>query len=291
MIVWMDGRTVDRNDAKISVFDHGLLYGDGVFEGIRIYSGRIFQCKAHMDRLFRSAEGIRLGCAFDEQQLTDAMNVCIKANGIYDGYIRLIVTRGPGTLGLNPFNCEQSTTIIIADAISLYSREMYERGLPLIITKTRRCPPASLDPRIKSLNYLNNTLAKIECIDAGVPEGIMLNEKGNVAEGTGDNIFIVKDGAIITPPPEAGILLGITRGVVIHLAKQMDLEAIERNITPADLYAADECFLTGTAAEVIAATHVDGNAIGNGTVGPITQMLLDRFHEFARTDEELPYEG
>ena len=285
MKVWLDGKLVDKDDAKISVFDHGTLYGDGVFEGIRIYGGRIFLCEAHVDRLYRSAKLIRLAIPYTKQELTEAMQEAVEANACVDGYIRLVVTRGEGTLGLSPFKCPQPSVFIIADSIELYPQEMYDQGMAVIIAKTIRTSATMIDPSIKSLNYLNNILAKIEAIDAGVAEAIMLNETGHVAECTGDNLFIVKDGAVISPPPEAGLLIGITRRGVMDLATKLGLEVIERNIAPADLYEADECFLTGTAAEVISVTRIDETPIGDGTPGPVTQRLLSAFREFIASGE------
>ena len=285
MKVWLDGKLVDKDDAKISVFDHGTLYGDGVFEGIRIYGGRIFLCEAHVDRLYRSAKLIRLAIPYTKQELTEAMQEAVEANACVDGYIRLVVTRGEGTLGLSPFKCPQPSVFIIADSIELYPQEMYDQGMAVIIAKTLRTSASMIDPSIKSLNYLNNILAKIEAIDAGVAEAIMLNEAGHVAECTGDNLFIVKDGAVISPPPEAGLLIGITRRGVMDLATKLGIDVIERNVAPADLYEADECFLTGTAAEVISVTRIDEKPIGGGTPGPITQRLRGAFREFIASGE------
>lgn len=284
MKVWLDGGLVDQDDARLSVFDHGTLYGDGVFEGIRIYSGRIFQCQTHIDRLFESARKIRLPIEQTKREIIDAMHETIAANGIFDGYIRLVVTRGAGTLGLDPFKCPTPSTFIIADSIAMYPQEMYDNGMAVIIAKTVRVSANMLDPCIKSLNYLNNICAKIEALDAGVAEAIMLNVKGNVAECTGENIFIVKDAQIITPGTDAGILVGVTRGVVMSLAEELGLTVIERAITPADLRDADECFLTGTAAEVIAVTKIDETIIGDGKVGEITTKLLTVFREFTTSD-------
>ena len=291
MKVWVDGQLVDKADAKLSVFDHGMLYGDGVFEGLRSYGGKVFQFKAHMDRLFASAERIRLTVPFTAQQLVDATCATMAANGIADGYIRMVVTRGEGTLGLGPDKCSKGSAFIIADQIALYPDELYESGMPVIIAKTVRTSARMVDPRVKSLNYLNNILAKIECLDAGVSEAIMLSEDGDVAEGTGDNVFIVEDGEVITPPAEAGLLLGITRAVVLHLCKKLRIPASQRRVTPDDLLAADECFLTGTAAEVISVTSVDGAPIGDGKAGPITRRLLSAFREFIRSGEENAYEA
>lgn len=291
MKVWLNGQLVDKQGAVISVFDHGLLYGDGVFEGIRVYGGRIFQCKAHLDRLFASAESLGLAMPYTAEQLHEAMRQAIAANAITDGYIRLVVTRGPGTLGLDPRRCHTPTVFIIADAVALYPKEFYDHGMPVIIAKTRRRADSVLPPRIKSLNYLNNIVAQRETHDAGVPEALMLNADGEVAEGTGDNIFIVRDGALLTPPPEAGILLGITRSVVMHLARREGIDVREQRILPEGLYETQECFLTGTAAEVVAVTSVDGKPIGDGEVGPITRKLMGAFRDFTATDEQIPYAG
>jgi branched-chain amino acid aminotransferase len=284
MKVWLNGNLVDQNDAKLSVFDHGTLYGDGVFEGIRIYNGRIFQRQIHVDRLFESARKIRLPIEQTKEEIVEAMRATIEANELSNGYIRLVVTRGAGTLGLSPFKCSDPSTFIIADSISMYSQEMYDNGMAVIIAKTVRVSANMLDPCIKSLNYLNNICAKIEAIDAGVAEAIMLNVKGNVAECTGDNIFIVKDGQIVTPDTDSGILVGVTRGVVMSLARELGITVTERTVTPDDLRVADECFLTGTAAEVIAVTKIDESTIGDGKVGQITTKLLTAFREFTTSD-------
>ncbi len=284
MKVWMNGKLIDKERAAVSVYDHGLLYGDGVFEGIRVYNGKIFQCDAHIDRLFASASAIRLKIPITREEITEAMERTVAANGIVDGYIRLVVTRGPGTLGLNPFKCTSPVVFVIADQIAIYSPEMYENGLEVIIAKTRRISPEMLPPLVKSCNYLNNILAKIEAVDAGVPEAIMLNAAGQVAEATGDNVFIVSHGVVITPPIETGILNGITRKVTINLARQLDIPLIERAIEVDELYAADECFLTGTAAEIIAVRKVDGRVIGQGKAGPITLKLMEAFRKFIRSE-------
>ncbi len=223
MKVWLDGKLVNREDATLSVFDHATLYGDGVFEGVRIYDGKIFQSEAHLDRLYTSAKCIRLPIPYTKQELAEAMVQSLQANEITDGYIRLVVTRGAGTLGLSPFECSNPSVFIIADMIQLYPQEMYADGMSVIVAKTVRTSPRMLNPSIKSLNYLNNILAKIEAIDAGVPEAIMLNEQGEVSEGTGDNIFIVKDSQVITPPAEAGVLVGITRGIVMKLTTKLGI--------------------------------------------------------------------
>ena len=287
MKVWVNGQLVDRSRAKLSVFDHGVLYGDGVFEGIRVYGGRVFQCKGHINRLYNSAKEIRLAIPYTKQELIDAIDETVSANKIVDGYIRLGVTRGEGNLGLSPFTCSSPGVFIIADQIALYPKEMYEKGMSVIIAKTIRTSARMLKPSIKSMNYLNNIVAKIEAVDAGVAEAIMLNEHGNVAECTGDNIFIVKDGRVITPPLSAGILEGITRAVVLKLAQRMNISTAEKDILPKDLYAADECFLTGTAAEVIAVTKIDDRPVGNEKAGPITCKLLNAFREYIRCGEEL----
>ena len=282
MKIWLDGQLVDRAQAAVSVFDHGALYGDGVFEGIRAYSGKIFQCQAHMDRLFQSAAKIRLTIPYTAEQIVAAMEQTLAANNITDGYIRLVVTRGVGTLGLNPYRCPKGSVFVIADQIELYPPEMYERGMPVIIAKTRRTSATMLDPSVKSLNYLNNIMARVEAVDAGVGEAIMLNDRGEVAEATGDNLFIVKDGMVLTPPVSAGILQGVTRRVVMGLCAEAGIPCREQTLLPADLYAADECFLTGTAAEVIPVTSIDGKPIATGEVGPMSKKLIKAFKEFIR---------
>jgi len=279
--IWLDGELVDEAEAKISVFDHGLLYGDGVFEGIRVYSRRIFELADHLDRLYRSAKVIRLVIPMDKASLAKATEKTARANGIIDGYIRLVVTRGVGTLGLNPFVCESSRVFIIADNIQLYPEELYEKGLSVISATTVRNHPLAIPPQAKSLNYLNNILAKIEALDNNVPEAVMYNHEGYVAEATGDNVFIIRDGVILTPPFESGSLEGITRSVVIRLAKKEKLQVVEKDLTRFDLYVCDEFFLTGTAAEVIGVVEIDGRVIGNGSPGPITKLLRKRFFQYA----------
>jgi branched-chain amino acid aminotransferase len=283
MKVWIDGELVDGHEAKLSVFDHGVLYGDGVFEGIRAYGGKIFQARAHVDRLFESAQAIELKIPLSRQQVLEAMYETMQANAAGDAYIRLVVTRGAGTLGLDADQCADPAVFIIVDQVALYPKELYETGMAVIIAKTRRTSATMLPPRVKSCNYLNNILAKIEAVEAGVPEALMLNADGEVAEATGDNIFIVHDGGVITPPPAAGILIGITRQVVMRLCAKLQIPLQEERITPEQVYAADECFLTGTAAEVIAVTKVDDRPIGNGRPGPVTQRLLEAFHELIRS--------
>ena len=279
--IWLDCKLVDEKDAKISVFDHGLLYGDGVFEGIRVYNSRVFELEAHIRRLYDSAKAIRLEIPMSRSELISAVEKTVEANGVIDGYIRLLVTRGVGTLGLNPFVCENSRLIIIADNIQLYPEELYEKGMKVISATTVRNHPLAIPPQVKSMNYLNNILAKIEALDYDVPEAIMYNHEGYVAEATGDNVFIVRDGVIYTPPAEAGSLEGITRGVVIKLARKEGLEVVEKNLTRFDLYVCDEFFLTGTAAEVIGIVEIDGRIIGDGKPGPITKLLRKKFFKYA----------
>jgi branched-chain amino acid aminotransferase len=280
--IWMNTGLVDEADAKVSVFDHGLLYGDGVFEGIRVYEERVFELAAHIKRLFDSAHVIRLPIAMSQPQLCEAVETTVKANGIRNGYVRLIATRGTGTLGLNPLVCKGSNLIIIADTIQLYPEELYEKGMRVVSATTIRTHPLAFPSQVKSLNYLNNIMAKIEALDSGVPEAIMYNLEGYVAEATGDNVFIVRDGVVLTPPIEAGGLGGITRGVVIRLARELGIEVVEKNLTRYDLYVCDEFFLTGTAAEVIGIVEIDGRRIGDGKPGPTTRLLRETFDNYAR---------
>lgn len=279
--IWLDNKLVDEADARISVFDHGLLYGDGVFEGIRVYNRRIFELEAHIKRLYGSAKAIRLEVPMSKDKLIGAVEKTAEANGVIDGYIRLVVTRGTGTLGLNPFICEDGRLFIIADNIQLYPEELYEKGMKVISATTVRNHPLSIPPQVKSLNYLNNILAKIEALDNNVPEAVMYNHEGYVAEATGDNVFIVKNGVIYTPPVEAGALEGITRGLVIKLAEEEELEVVEKNLTRFDLYNCDEFFLTGTAAEVIGIVDIDGRIVGDGKPGPVTRLLRKKFYKYA----------
>jgi branched-chain amino acid aminotransferase len=283
--IWLDGKLVEREEAKVSVFDHGLLYGDGVFEGIRVYDGRVFEMDAHIKRLCESARAIRLKVLYNSKQLADAMEEAVKANNIVNGYIRLVITRGIGTLGLNPFVCQNSCTFIIADRIQLYPEELYEKGMKIISANTVRNHPLAIPPQVKSLNYLNNILAKIEALDSNVPEAIMYNHEGFVAEATGDNVFIVKEGIIYTPPVESGSLEGITRKVVIRLAKEQNLKVVEKNLTRFDLYVCDEFFLTGTAAEVIGIVEIDGRTVSDGVPGPVTKLLREKFFNYAHGKE------
>ena len=280
--VWLNGDLLDREDAKISVFDHGVLYGDGVFEGIRSYGGKAFRLLAHVRRLYDSALGIRLTVPISQEEMAKAITDTLQANSLRDSYIRVVVTRGAGTLGLDPHRCLEPNVFIITDKISLYPDELYENGLDIITAATVRNHPNAVNPRVKSLNYLNNILAKIEAIDAGTLEAVMLNHLGYVAECTGDNLFIVRDGAVFTPPIAAGILEGITRNEIIGIAREQGLEVREENITRQDLYVADECFLTGTAVEVVPVVRIDKRPIGAGRPGPVTKQLAEAFRRLTR---------
>lgn len=280
--IYINGKYFAPEEAKISVYDHGLLYGDGVFEGMRSYGGKVFRLQQHLERLEESARAINLQLPITLEKLADDTNATVAKNGILDGYIRLVVTRGAGPLGLDPFKCSDPQVIIIADSITLYPDSYYENGLELVTVSTIRNHPAALSPRIKSLNYLNNILAKMEGLKAGCIEALMLNHKGEVAECTGDNLFVVKKGRLNTPPIEAGILEGITRNAVLELARDAGIETTETPMTRHDIYVADECFLTGSAAEVIPAVKLDGRLIGDGNVGPITQQLNKAFRELVR---------
>ncbi|HUF62757.1 MAG TPA: branched-chain-amino-acid transaminase [Verrucomicrobiales bacterium] len=279
MKVYIDGEFFEEAEAKISVFDHGLLYGDGVFEGIRFYGGGVFLLDEHLQRLLDSARAIHLQIAMDLAELREAVLETVRINGLRDGYIRLVATRGSGGLGLNPYVCRRSSMIIIASTIQLYPEEKYRDGLTVVTCSTRRTGPAALSPTVKSLNYLNNILAKIEALHAGADEGLMLNEQGYVAECTGDNIFVVRGNTIRTPPATSGALRGITRQVVLELAKEAGWEAGEENLTRYEVYTADECFLTGTAAEVIPLVRIDARPVGDGRPGPATLELMRRFRE------------
>ncbi|QOV89518.1 branched-chain-amino-acid transaminase [Humisphaera borealis] len=286
--VWIDGKITDPRDAKVCVYDHGFLYGDGIFEGIRVYGGKIFECKAHMDRLFESARAIRLVIPLTPEQVCKAMEDTVKAADCRDGYIRLIVSRGNGPLGISPAKCEKPSVICIVDTITMYPAEMYESGMAVITSSVIRNHANALSPRIKSLNYLNNVLAKIEANDAGVPEAIMLNSAGNVAECTADNIFIVRTVGTMpevqTPATSDGILEGVTRRVVMDICKSVGLSMVEKTLQRHDLYIADECFLTGTAAEVIPVTKIDGRPVGTGKPGPITRELISAFKKKIREE-------
>jgi branched-chain amino acid aminotransferase len=281
--IYIDGNFYPESEAKISVFDHGLLYGDGVFEGIRFYQGRVFRLEEHIARLWDSAKGIALEMPMSASELTAATLETIRQNDLHDGYIRLLVTRGVGSLGLSPDSCRRPSIIIIAATIALYPTALYEKGLTMVTCATRRTAPAALSPRIKSLNYLNNVLAKIEAQQAGAAEGVMLNEQGYVAECTGDNLFILKGGRLHTPPVNAGILEGVTRRVAIELAEKNGFVVEQRDLTRYDIITADECFLTGTAAEIIPAVELDRRLIGNGQPGPVTLKLIEEFRRLTRT--------
>ena len=281
--IYIDGTLYEQSEAKISVFDHGLLYGDGVFEGIRFYQDRVFRLDEHMDRLWDSAKAITLDIPLSREAMIEATLETIRHNDLHDGYIRLLVTRGVGSLGLSPDSCRRPSVIIIAATIALYPESLYEKGLTMATCSVRRIPPAALSPRIKSLNYLNNILAKIEAQQADAAEGVMLNEQGYVAECTGDNLFVIKNGRISTPPVNAGILAGVTRSVVFELAEKNGIPIKEEDLTRYDILVADECFLTGTAAEVIAAVQLDRRPIGNGQPGPITLKLVEEFRRLTRS--------
>jgi branched-chain amino acid aminotransferase len=289
MKIFIDGKYYDERDAKISVFDHGLLYGDGVFEGIRAYNRRVFKLKEHIDRLFCSAKAILLQIPMSHAEIMGAVVEACRENKLRNGYVRLVVTRGVGTLGLNPRNCRRPSVIIIADKIQLYPPELYRQGMDIITVPTTRNLHSALNPAIKSLNYLNNILAKIEANNAHVEEAVMLNAAGFVAECTGDNLFIVKNGELVTPPLSAGALYGITRQTVIELAGEAGLKVTEPNLTRYDLFNADECFLTGTGAEIVPVVKIDGRVIGEGKPGPITHQLVKAYHALTKASGELIY--
>lgn len=284
--IWINGKLYDKENAKVSVYDHGLLYGDGVFEGIRSYGGKVFRLRRHLDRLWDSAKAIWLTIPVSKEDMAQAIEATLQANGLQDGYIRVVVTRGSGSLGLDPNRCSDPQVIVITDRIALYPEELYQKGLEIITVSTVRNHPAALSPRIKSLNYLNNILAKIEGLQAGCIEALMLNHKGEVAECTGDNIFLVRGGRLLTPPNEAGILEGVTRDAVIELAREAGIEVREVPLTKHDVYIADECFLTGTAAEVVPVVKVDSRSIGDGAPGPLTRQLIDQFKKLTRRGGE-----
>ena len=284
MKIYLDGQFVDSSEAKVSVFDHGLLYGDGVFEGIRLYGGNVFRLQEHLERLEYSAKAILLKLPLSRQEMSDALCETCRRNGLKDGYIRLVVTRGVGDLGLSPWLCPKPTIFIIADKIALYPPEHYTQGLAIVTVPTRRMNTSALSPAIKSLNYLNNILAKIEARQFGALEAIMLNDQGLVAECTGDNVFIVHKGRLITPNVQQGALKGVTRDTIIDLAKEIGVPVEEHDLTRYDLWNADECFLTGTAAEVIPVVKLDGREIGTGKPGPVFAKMLAAFHRRVFTE-------
>ncbi len=286
--IWMNGELVPVADANVSVFSHGLLYGDGVFEGIRIYHGRIFECAAHMRRFELSLKAIRMEIPWTTESLVKGMKDCMKANDVNDsGYIRLVAARGSGALGIHPFRCEPPIVFSIVSTISMYDPIMYEKGMKVITASTTRNHPNAMSPRIKSLNYLNNILAKIEAIDAGCLEAVMLNPEGYVAECTGDNLFVVSNGKLRTPGPHCGILEGITRRLILKLAQKRGIPTEECTLTRQDLYYADEMFITGTGAEVCPVTEIDKRSIGDGIPGRITKQLIEDFRAHAKSGEEM----
>jgi branched-chain amino acid aminotransferase len=282
MTIFLDGKFVPEEDAKVSVFDHGLLYGDGIFEGIRFYNGGVFRLEQHLERLWDSARSICLEIPMSHSEMTEAVLETIRKNDLRDGYIRLIVTRGVGNLGLNPAQCKRPSVIIIATTIALYSKEMYQKGLTVVTVATRRTGPGALNPAVKSLNYLNNVMARIEANLAEADEALMLNDQGCIAECTADNIFVIKRGEIFTPPITAGALRGITRAVVFEIAAELGIKISETDISRHDVFIADECLLSGTAAEVIPVVKADGRVIGTGKPGPISLRMIARFREITR---------
>jgi branched-chain amino acid aminotransferase len=277
--IYIDGKFYSEADAKVSVFDHGLLYGDGIFEGIRFYNGRVFRLEQHLERLWNSARSVCLDIPMTRQEMTKALLETIRQNHLRDGYVRLVVTRGVGNLGLNPEQCKNPSVIIIVATIALYHGDFYRKGLSIVTVATRRSNPASLNPAVKSLNYLNNVMARIEANLASADEALMLNDAGNVAECTADNVFIIKHGQIFTPPITAGALQGITRSVVFDIAGEFGIKVSEADFTRHDIFVADECLLTGTAAEIVPVVKADGRTIGNGKPGPITTRIIARFRE------------
>lgn len=290
MLIYVDGKLVPKEEATVSVFDHGFLYGDGVFEGIRVYEGNVFRLDPHIRRLYESAKTIALQIPMRPAEMHRAVLDTVAANNKRDAYVRLVVSRGPGDLGIDPVNCVKATVVIIVGTIELYPEEFYKKGIALITSSIPRIPSQCLDPRIKSLNYLNNILAKLEARHAGVPEALMLNYQGRVAECTADNIFIVKDGALATPDLMQGALGGVTREAVIDLAREAGIPAEETALGIHDLYNADECFLTGTGAEVVPVVDIDGRKIGTGEPGRMTIDLLSRYREIrVREGARVPF--
>ncbi|MHB0998141.1 MAG: branched-chain-amino-acid transaminase [Armatimonadota bacterium] len=283
-VVYINGKYIPEEDAKITVYDHGLLYGDGAFEGIRVYSGKVFKLREHIARLYKSAHALMIELQITQQEMVDAVLTALRTNGITDGYVRITITRGVG-LGLDPRGVKNPTIVIMTDKLSLYPKEMYEEGLHVVTVSTRVIPSQALEPRIKSLGkYVANIQAKLEANRVGAGEGLMLNMQGHVAEATGDNVFIVRGGKLITPPSSAGILEGITRNTVMDLAVELGITVEEKLFTLFDVYTADECFLTGTAAEVIPVAKVDGRVIGTGQPGEMTNRLIGAFHAFTKTE-------
>jgi branched-chain amino acid aminotransferase len=287
LVIYVDGEFLPKEKAVVSVFDHGLLYGDGIFEGIRAYHNRVFKLQDHIDRLYDSAKVILLEIPITREEMAEVVLETMRRNGLREGYIRLVVTRGVGDLGLDPKKCPRASVICIGASIQLYPEEFYKRGLDIVTVPTRRNLAEAVNPRIKSLNYLNNVLAKIEASLAGTIEAVMLNAEGYVAEATGDNIFIIKNGVLITPPSYIGILEGITRNTVMELARARGIQVVETLFTRYDIYTADECFLTGTAAEVIPVVKVDARVIGDGQPGEMTRILITDFRELTKTDGPL----
>lgn len=288
--IYLNGEFVPKHEAKVSVYDHGYLYGDGIFEGIRVYSGNVFRLKEHLVRLYESAKSIMLEIPHTLEEMTEIVVETIRRNKLSDGYIRLVVSRGEGNLGLDPASCVRPNVVVIAEQLALFPAEYYETGIPIITVATRRNRPDVLSPQVKSLNYLNNILVRLEAKLAGVPEALMLNEQGYVAEGSGDNVFIIKGNKLITPPSSAGALEGITRNAIMEIGEKLGYDVREELFTRHDVYVADEVFLTGTAAEVIAVTKVDGRVIGDGKPGTHTNRLLEEFRTLVVKDGEKIYE-
>lgn len=282
--VYVNGQYFPKEEAKISVFDHGFLYGDGIFEGIRAYGGRVFRLKEHIDRLYDGARGIMLDIPLTKEEMTEVVLETLRKNKLQDAYIRLVVSRGTGDLGLDPRKCQKPTVICITDKIVLYPEKLYNEGMEIITAATRRNRPEGVNPQMKSLNYLNNIMAKLEANLAGVPEAMLLNTEDYVAECTGDNIFIVKDGVLITPPPFVGILVGITRNAIMELAEKIGVKVEEKVFTRYEVFTADECFLSGTAAEAIPVVKVDGRTIADGKPGPVTKKITEAFKELIKTE-------
>jgi branched-chain amino acid aminotransferase len=284
LIIYLNGEFVKEEEAVVSVFDHGVLYGDGIFEGIRAYHGRVFKLKEHIDRLYESAHVIQLDIGLSKEEMMEVVLETCRRNNLEDAYIRLVVTRGKGDLGLDPRKCPKPTVFCIASGIQLYPEELYEKGMSIVTVPTRRNNPEAMNPRVKSLNYLNNIMAKMEAILSGVPEALLLNNEGYVTEATGDNVFIVKNGVLMTPPPHLGLLEGITRNTVMELAREKGIPVEEKLFNRLDVYLADECFLTGTAAELIPVISVDGRQIGDGKPGQMTKDLIAAYRELTKVD-------